>query len=142
MNPIKSATRSEMRFGLATPRDLLDKAKRELGRLDLASMQPKSQQQFWDVQDSALNAAITLWHVTDWIAKSDAPQAGAAIDHAKKALATKETDPYKILREFLRRDSHMALCNSLANGAKHFVVDYPPAFDATKLFVSPSPGVY
>jgi hypothetical protein len=50
---------SDYAFGLKTPRDFLDKARREIRRLESA-LSENSLASTVDVQDLAINAALTL----------------------------------------------------------------------------------
>ncbi len=129
-------------FGLTSPRDLLEKARRDVERLRQVTNWPRSPEQRLAVQDSAFNAAITLWHVTDWIANSSEPEAVAALQTIRTTHppSKKGADSYDVLSAYVRMDAHMNLCHSLANGAKHFELTFTPALDRGPIFRS-EPGI-
>ncbi len=117
-------------FGLSTPRDLLEKARREVWRLERATSLASSHE---DVQDTAFNAAVTLWHVSDWIARSTDQACVDAIERIKRDRPSLKTSPLPILQEYILDDPHMALCEALANGAKHLVLHESPSLVSTQV---------
>lgn len=116
----------DLAFGLTTPRDFLEKARRDVRRLrqrPLAIMVGYNDQH--ETIDQAINAAVTLWHVTDWLANSPPP--AAFIQHAKQASGTAKTNTYGVLRDFALKNHDLAICHDLANGSKHLELDNPQA---------------
>jgi len=79
-----------------TPRDLFAKLQRELGNLESAVS-----------ADAYFDFVITAYHLCDWI-KNDS----AAPASARSALAA------------LRKQLPVKICRDLANGSKHFTLDY------------------
>jgi len=81
-------------FGLKTASDWLGKARREVKRLEHAEMSLSSDEN--DVRDAGINAAITLWHLTDWLAKSNEP----AVDAMRQSEFPVAKDDRKRLEAF------------------------------------------
>ncbi|HEX7953617.1 MAG TPA: hypothetical protein VF523_11180 [Burkholderiales bacterium] len=113
-------------FGLTTPRNFLEKARREVGRLANISWEMSADLSVEDIQDTAINAVLTIWHVSDWIAHSTDQKCIAAIERIRIEQASQKSAPIAVLREFLRKDRNLALCETLANGAKHLTLHTPP----------------
>jgi len=67
-----------------------------------------------ELQDVAINAAWTLWHISDWIARSTEQGCIDAIERIRRERPSQKKEPLKILREHVRDDSHLALCEALA----------------------------
>jgi hypothetical protein len=132
---------SDYAFGLKTPRDLLQKAHREVERLTDATQRASTDDDIKELQDIAINAALTIWHVCDWIANSTDPRCKAAICRIKEERACLKQDALSILREHVLDDSNMALCDALANGAKHFAIK-PRALDPSRVFTRPDDTGY
>ncbi|MFZ1908536.1 MAG: hypothetical protein WAU52_05585 [Burkholderiales bacterium] len=120
-------------FGLTTPRDFLAKARREVERLAEAESQAYLAADVALLQDTAINAALSLWHVSDWIARSPEQPYVDAIERIRVERPSQKKAPLEILREQIRDSSHMALCEALANGAKHLTLRQPPRLDPTRL---------
>ena len=99
-------------FGLKTPRDFLNKARREIERLENSSSRE-------DVADAAINAAVTLWSLNEWIARSDRPACVDAIARIKAENQSGKNAPKKILHEHIAKDQNIRHCRDIANGAKH-----------------------
>src|ERR1051325_2839834 len=123
---------SDYAFGLKTPREFLEKARREVSRLESA-MAEGAFASTVDIQDLAINAALTLWHVADWIAKYGDDRYLAAIDRIQGERGWQRARPQDVIYEYVTFDSHMALCAALANGVKHFELYHPPRFDSTRI---------
>jgi len=143
-------------FGLINgPRDFLNKARREANRLAVAESDPRADDdlgrlhdRLHDIVDFAINAAMALWHVTDWVANSDDPRAQAALNSIAASRTLKRPPkgraptPYDYLSDYVLDESTMALCQALANGPKHAVLRWQPALDPTMLFIGPAPGAH
>ncbi len=110
-------------FGIATPRDMLAKLKRELKRVANASFLRD------DLVDHGTNCALTAWQITDWVWRvrfvDDRPgQDALAASYAD--LRTKRGRPIDRFKECVTRACpELALCQDIANGFKH-VVAIPP----------------
>jgi hypothetical protein len=120
-------------FGLTTPRDLLAKAHREVRRLEDATARAFSRDDIANLQDTAFNAAVSLWHVSDWIAHSTEQKCVDAIERIRRERPTLKTVRLQILREHILDDPHMVICEALANGAKHLVLYGPPSFVSSQV---------
>lgn len=96
--------------GLQTVRDLLGKLERELGRLQS------------DVSaDTYFNFAVTAYHICDWIeGDSTVPNA------ARRDLPN------------VRRLLPIQVCRDIANGSKHFRLNYTNAVVADATCIAPS----
>jgi len=80
-------------YDIKTPNDLLHKAEREFSRF--------YSQDFWEsdeceLADHALNCAISLWHIVDWLWKSPDPR-------VKPALAALGIRSFQNLHEYVRK---------------------------------------
>lgn len=113
-------------FGLTTPRDFLAKAGREIERLRFfplairGGIEPRL-----EVADHAINAAVSLWHVTDWLARYNDPRSEALLAHAKKVTGTPKSNRYEVLSEFVQKDAAISLCRDVCNGSKHLEFSHP-----------------
>ena len=114
-------------FGLKTPRDLLEKARREVGRLRQRpiAIMAGSYNDEHETIDQAINAAISLWHIIDWLANSSLSGTPALVQHAKQISGTRKTNPYGVLRDFALQNVRSWICHDLANGSKHLRVGQP-----------------
>ena len=121
---------SQYAFGLTTPRDLLEKARREVARLEEATSSNAPAER---IQDTAINAAWTLWHITDWIARSSDQRCRDAIERIRSQGHSLKTKPLPILQEHVLRSSLMAMCEALANGVKHLTLHEQPRFDPAQV---------
>lgn len=126
-------------FGLKTPRAFLAKARREVERLAEIEDRASSLADVALVQDTAINAALTLWHVADWVARWPDPAYVAAIERIRVERPSLKKARLEIVREHIRDSSHMVLCEALANGAKHFELYERPSLDSTRLFTTSGP---
>jgi len=126
-------------FGLTTPRDFLAKAHREVERLAEIESRASSPADVALLQDTAINAALTLWHVADWVARWPDPAYVAAIERIRVKRPSLKKARLEIVREHMLDSSHMALCEALANGAKHLTLHEPPRLDPTRLLTPGGP---
>src|ERR1039458_187611 len=98
-------------YVIKTPYDLLQKAERELSRFN--------DQDFFEgdgneLADHALNCAISLWHMVDWLWRSDNPR-------FKTALTALGVNSFEELHSYVRKQCFaLDVCFELATGAKHF----------------------
>ncbi len=120
---MEANTESRPAFGIATPRDMLAKLKRELNRVANASFLRD------ELVDHGTNCALTAWHITDWawrvrFANDRTAQDALAASYA--VLRTKRGRPIDRFKECVTRACpELALCQDIANGFKH-VVAIPP----------------
>ena len=118
-----STTRSET-FDLVSCRDVLEKLRREIKRIEDA----KDRQ---DVCDHGTNAAFTAWHMTDW-AWADFQNNWAIRTAIAKQVGN---DPPKIkldeFQDYVAKDSEdLGICRVIATASKH--VGWDPGVDNLK----------
>ena len=97
------STLGDKRFGIYTPRDLLLKLSWEIQNLNDPSMGITAEGYH------CFNAAVTAWHLTDWVWKAFHQQ-----------QFKKVSDFQSVIR---KESKHLAICDQLANGSKHFERD-------------------
>ena len=83
-------------FELRTPRDLLEKLKREYRRLQQSPLD----------QDIAFNLFITAEHIPDWLYPGD-----------------RGSDNAEIRSKLKKSNNYLVVCSGIANGSKHFKVN-------------------
>ncbi len=86
-------------YGFQTPRDLLEKLKRDGAKLDSAT---DLEQQ----RDAVFNFVVTAYHLTDWIKEGPA-----------KNAPTVQTD-----LDALRKDLSIQVCQDLCHASKHYIL--------------------
>ena len=96
-------------FGLETPRDLLEKAHRELAVLESAAMMQDETQ----MADALFNFAVTAYHVKDWLEH-----------HLSRTRSSVDVDAY------VARSPALLICRDLCNAGKHVVLEYKPVTEA------------
>ena len=99
-------------FALENCRNLLDKLKREIARLNGAASDD-----FDTHNDSAFNAAVTAWHLCDWVfADMTADQRDELKIHSVEEM-----------REHARKQCRaLHLCRQVATASKHWRVERYP----------------
>jgi hypothetical protein len=94
-----------LRFGNVSPKDMIEKAKRELERLKAADTTDRS--------DHAMNAALTIAHLADWVF------------HAARSAGV-EVGNFSQFADTARKASRaVAVITDIANASKHFEIDRP-----------------
>lgn len=110
-------------FGIATPRDMLAKLKRELNRVANASFFRD------DLVDHGTNCALTAWQITDWVWRVRFANDRTAQDALAASYVDLQTKKGRLIDRFkecvTRACPELALCQDIANGFKH-VVAIPP----------------
>jgi hypothetical protein len=96
-------------FGLNTPHDLLEKARRELAALEIAAMT----QDETEMTDALFNFAVTTYHVKDWLKCHSSDSYGA-----------------RDVEEYVARSPALSTCRDLCNAGKHFDLTYEPTTGA------------
>jgi hypothetical protein len=96
-------------FGLKTPRDLLEKAYRELAILEAAALMQDETQ----LADALFNFAVTTYHVKDWLEH-----------HFSASRSSIDVDAY------VARQPALLVCRDLCNAGKHVVLEYKPVTEA------------
>lgn len=111
-------SRPHYAWTITTSRDLLEKAKRDLERFRNSHEANDGEQ-----VDHAINCAITLWHIHDWLWRE-----------REAAWKARGIDSKSAFQNWLReRDgrNRLTFCERLANGSKHLVLDKPSDVDLT-----------
>jgi hypothetical protein len=88
-------------FGLSGPQDLLEKVKREYGRLEQAVITNDQ-----DIGDSLFNFCVTCYHIKDWLKASD------------KLKCSKDN-----VEKFVENTKELKICKEICNTYKHFKLD-------------------
>jgi hypothetical protein len=101
------------RLGLEHPRDLLAKLDWELDQYNNPVQNIESLSSY-----RAFNCAVTAWSICDWVWNSGGEEVRAAVRAASPNADAKGSE---ILAALLRSECReLAICQQLANGAKHF----------------------
>lgn len=101
-------------FGLASAEAMLRKVQREYARCETGDT-------LEDRRDAAINGAITLWHISDWvwagIARTGRDQQGL------RALLGVSDHPSKgdLVKWAVRQCPELDECQAICNGSKHVV---------------------
>ena len=102
-------------FGVFTPRELLTRARYEIGELEgtINVYYLSEQEGKHKVGSLAGTCAGTLWNVVDWLANSSDPK-------TKSALARAGFASHAIIRDHVKANSSaLTLCWEITNGYKH-----------------------
>jgi hypothetical protein len=94
-------------FPITTPRDLLSKAKRELDSLNDEAEGLYHEPNEVALADLTINAAWSLWHVTDWIAGHRDARAEAIVAGNQGPGPTRAQ---RFQRHLRRRSTALRLC--------------------------------
>ncbi len=106
-------------FGLSTPRDLLDKAERDLSELETAAV---TQDQTM-IADALYNFAVTAYHVKDWL----------------KSTPSSTYSPTDV-EDFVRASAALSVCRDLCNAGKHLRLRYEPTTETVEASVNALPA--
>lgn len=102
--------KAQKAFGLCDTRAMLEKLRWEAGKLSTLERHNVVERQY-----HALNAAITAWHITDWLW------------HTMPAEVRVEWDNIQKFQEYVRQNSPMIrLCYQIATGSKHCIIERHP----------------
>lgn len=112
---MKAESKEDLRFGLTSPSDWLDKARRELVRLQKADG--------LDKVDHAINIAITISQTADW-----------CFNQALSFELVETKDRSNFLNSSRRASLDTAILTDISNSNKHFKLDRKPV--STALSVS------
>jgi len=111
-------------FPFEGPRQYLEKAERELTQLDEAVGPETGIPDETQIADLTMNAAWTLWHVTDWIANNATDPRCERIVASKGITAVDQKDRLRDFQKALRRESpDLRHCWELATLFKHFALE-------------------
>jgi hypothetical protein len=101
------------RLGLEHPRDLLAKLDWELDQFNNLAHQDDNLSSY-----RAFNCAVTAWSICDWVWNAESEEVRAAL---RAASPTPDAKGSEVLAALLRSECReLAICQQLANGAKHF----------------------
>jgi len=115
-NHLWSATNS---FGLNTAYSMVRKAWREYERCSKATNSD-------DRRDAAINCAITLWHMTDWVWAGIAPMAATSREVAKLLeVSGRRPEKSDLVKWALKYCPELEICQSICNGSKHVTCEAP-----------------
>src|SRR5713101_5536257 len=101
----------EQTFAYESCRDLLDKLEREIDRYRTSVRDDAGVE---ELKDIAFNAAVTAWHLSDWVFNDLTPA------QRRKLGFNKPSDLQKYARENCRA---LYLCRYAATASKHWAVD-------------------
>jgi len=104
-------------FGLATPRHMLQKLYWEIHSLErnIESQVTETHSQL-DAAYFAFNAAVTAWHLSDWVWESASVELKAEIANELKLKAS-TVDEFQ--RSLSQNYEAIENCRNIANGSKH-----------------------
>jgi hypothetical protein len=103
------------RLGLDSPPDLLAKLRWEIVQLGI----PVEQEAVASYR--AFNCAVTAWSIKDWVWKAISPDLRERLRVESPKPKAKDGECFaSLLRE---RSRELAICQQLANGSKHFILD-------------------
>ncbi len=111
--PIRSSSTRSATFDLVSCRDLLDKLQREIMRIEKAAGRP-------DVCDHGTNAALTAWHLTDWVwadVKNNLPIRSAIAKQAGRAA--NDFDVREFQDYVAGGCKYLQICRIIATASKH-----------------------
>lgn len=108
-------------FPISRPRDLLDKAKRELDLLEGAASGFFGRPDATLIADLTINTAWSLWHVTDWIGHGAPEVVKDVVPRQMKKPARKRTDAFQKRVRALSPD--LRICWAFSLHFKHFELE-------------------
>jgi len=108
-------------FPFKSPRQLLEKAGRDIARLNRAVGPVLGGPDETQIADLTMDVAWTLWHVTDWIAGNTSDEKCARIVASKHVTVANSRERLWRFQKALRRESpDLRRCWELATQFKHF----------------------
>lgn len=125
-------------FPITTPRQLLEKAKREIDALASEANGEWGEPDGERVADLTINAAWSLWHVTDWIGNNE--EVARVVLPAKGIKATVGDGTQAFQNQVRCESSALEICWLIALRFKHFELDEESKARRTfqKVFGQPS----
>ena len=106
-------------LAMNSSRDMLEKLRREIDRLAGSIIRQ-------DIVDNGLNAAMTAWHLTDWVWKEIQGST------RRPTLTARAGTPIRELKQFQelvkRNCAELAYCEDIAISTKHFAFSKLPVF--------------
>src|SRR6516225_361432 len=120
-------------LAMQSSRDMLEKLKREIDRLAGSIIRQ-------EIVDHGLNAAMTAWHLTDWVWKEIQGSTRRPTLTARAGAPIREL---KQFQELVKRNcAELAYCEDIAISTKHFAFSKLPVFSTkvTERFkINPAP---
>src|SRR5262250_187175 len=106
-------------LAMNSSRDMLEKLRREIDRLAGSIIRQ-------EIVDHGLNAAMTAWHLTDWVWREIQGSPRRPILTAKARAPIREL---KQFQELVKRNcAELAYCEDIAISTKHFTFSKLPVF--------------
>ena len=120
-------------LAMQSSRDMLEKLRREIDRLAGSIIRQ-------DIVDNGLNAAMTAWHLTDWVWKEIQGSTRRPTLTARAGAPIRELKQFQELVQ--RNCAELAVCEGIAISTKHFTFSKLPVFSTkvTERFkINPDP---
>ena len=119
MSPREPQRTPPKTLAINSSRDMLEKLRREIDRLAGSIIRQ-------DIVDNGLNAAMTAWHLTDWVWKEIQGST------RRPTLTARAGTPIRELKQFQelvkRNCAELAYCEDIAISTKHFAFSKLPVF--------------
>src|SRR5215510_11821504 len=133
MSPREPQRTPPKTLAMQSSRDMLEKLRREIDRLAGSIVRQ-------DIVDNGLNAAMTAWHLTDWVWREIQGSTRRPTLTARAGAPIRE---FKQFQELVKRNcAELAYCEDLAISTKHFAFSKLPVFSTkvTERFkINPDP---
>src|SRR6516225_8366777 len=133
MSPREPQRTPPKTLAINSSRDMLEKLRREIDRLAGSIIRQ-------EIVDHGLNAAMTAWHLTDWVWREIQGST------RRPALTARAGTPIRELKQFQelvkRNCAELAHCEGIAISTKHFTFSRLPVFSTkvTERFkINPDP---
>jgi len=133
MSPQEPQRTPPKTLAMNSSRDMLEKLRREIDRLAGSIIRQ-------EIVDHGLNAAMTAWHLTDWVWRE------IQNSTRRPTLTAKARAPIRELKQFQelvkRNCAELAYCEDIAISTKHFTFSKLPVFSTkvTERFkINPDP---
>ncbi|HYN27397.1 MAG TPA: hypothetical protein VES94_03785, partial [Burkholderiales bacterium] len=97
---------------------MLSKAKRELDKLEAEAKGQHGEPDPNAIADLTINAAWSLWHVTDWIGNSNDPAVSHVVPAEIRKVDRERTDAFQ--KQLRSESKDLMICWALAVHFKHF----------------------
>ena len=119
MSPREPPRTPPKTLAINSSRDMLEKLRREIDRLAGSIIRQ-------EIVDHGLNAAMTAWHLTDWVWREIQ---GSTRRPTLTARARAPIRELKQFQELVKRNcAELAYCEDIAISAKHFIFSKLPMF--------------
>src|SRR5262249_57542595 len=133
MSPREPQRTPPKTLAMNSSRDMLEKLRREIDRLAGSIIRQ-------EIVDHGLNAAMTAWHLTDWVWREIQGSTRRSTLTAKAGAPIREL---KQFQELVKRNcAELAYCEDIAISTKHFTFSKLPVFctKVTRRFnINPDP---